>query len=163
GEERRARRVEARVEERQRRDRGYDTRFPTVPEQQVRDQDDDRQGDRADQPPGGAVAQAVRKNATAAAAITAAAAQPRTFSQTPFVCSPMIFGLLLTSITSTRSGGARMPLTTAERNSMRIGFVPNASSSMPPTIAPAKTRSKRRPRLGERSSPDRQPKTPPVA
>src|SRR5213076_976152 len=141
GEERRARRVETRVEQRERPDRGRRPGLPTVNEQQVPDQGDDRHGDRTDQPPGGALAHGeARKNAAAAAAMTAVAPQPRTFNQTPFVCSPMILALLLTSMTSRSSGGARIPLRTAEKKSMRIGFIWNASSSMPPTIAPTKTR-----------------------
>ena len=52
----------------------------------------------------------------------------------------MIARLLLTSMTRSRSGGASSPFRTAEKKSMRIGFVPDRSNSIPATTAPAKTR-----------------------
>src|SRR5439155_4707350 len=82
-EQRRARGVETRVEERQRRDPRRERRVPVVPEEEVRDERDDPQGDRADEPPGSAVSHDVRKNAAAAAVMTAVAPHPRTFSHTP--------------------------------------------------------------------------------
>src|SRR5262249_33045228 len=82
----------------------------------------------------------VKKNATAAAAMTAVAVQPRSGTQKPATCPPMIFRFLPTSITSTMSGGARSPLSTAARNRTRIGLVSKIASSMPAAMAPAKTR-----------------------
>src|SRR5204863_8695344 len=111
---------------------------------------DHRRRDEADDEPGRAVAHglsqarvahfAVAKKATAAAVITAVAVQPSALSHGPLVRSPMMARLLLTSMTSSRSGGARRPVTTAERKSMRIGGIPPRSRSMPATIEPANTR-----------------------
>ncbi len=68
------------------------------------------------------------------------AAHPSTFSQKPLVCSPMIARLLPTNMTSTRSGGASTPLTTAARKSMRIGLVPTTGRRTPARIDAERTR-----------------------
>src|SRR2546425_10660524 len=84
------------------------------------------------------------KNATAALVMSPTAAHPSTFSQKPLVCSPMIARLLPTNMTSTRSGGASTPVTTAGKKSMRIGLVPTAGRRSPGRGEAERTREERR-------------------
>src|SRR4029453_17889075 len=63
--------------------------------------------------------------ATAAAVMTPVAVQPSAVSQGPLTSLPMMRGLPPTSITRRSNGGARSPLTTAEKKRTRTGLCSN--------------------------------------
>src|SRR6266850_7414929 len=147
GEQGGARRVEAGVEQRQPDRKRAGAGLGPVAKQEVADDQHDHERDAADHEERRPILRRrhvlgwchseVAKKAMAARNMMAVASQPSRLSQGPLACSPMIALLPPTSITRRRSGGARSPLSTAEKKSMRIGFVPARFSAMPATTAPA--------------------------
>src|SRR5206468_10886315 len=141
-EQRGARRVEEGVERRQRCRKRAGFGWRRMAEKQVADDQHDRERDPADHDECRTIVGRRRahgeitRKARAARNMRAVANQPSRLSHGPFACSPMMARLLPTSMTSRSSGGARSPLTTADRNSMRIVFVPARFSAMPATTAP---------------------------
>src|SRR5439155_1982882 len=73
---------------------------------------------------GDAQSVAVTNIATAATVITAALAQPSVRSQSGFRRSPMTAASLVRRTTSTISGGARTPFTTADQKSIATASKP---------------------------------------
>src|SRR5262249_32516880 len=84
-------------------------------------------------------AAAVTSIATAATVITTAVVQPRLRSHVGFVRAPMTERSLVSSTTSTTSGGASTPFTTADQKSIAIASKPRKSSTRPIPIATAST------------------------
>ena len=66
----------------------------------------------------------VANMAAAAAAITAAVIQPRTFKAVEFACLPITFVELVSMTTSTINGGANTPLSTADQNNILTASMP---------------------------------------
>src|SRR5262249_23035980 len=143
-EQRRAGGVEAGVEQRERRHQRTGAGLRPVAEQQIADDQHDRERDAADHHQRRSICRGrhneVAKSAMAATPIRAVASQPSTLSHRPLTLVPMMVLLWPPSRTRTSSGGARSRWSTADRKSIRIGFVPPRLSIPPATIAPARTR-----------------------
>jgi Asp/Glu/hydantoin racemase len=68
---------------------------------------------------------------TQAAVIIAAVSQPSVLSVRELTRCPITWGSLVSSVTSTISGGAGKPLRTADQNSILIALYPSEFNSRP--------------------------------